>query len=329
MASVYDEYERSLTGKWRDKMTPWKWILTAMVAVLLLGGAAVAAVALFAVNTAHEVVVDVMADLEDTGGTVVVEIDDLHELRNIRDQVRRELREELRHTSRHSAREAVERVRVKAEVVRVKAEAARLKGDVEVIHAHEIQADVMHEVQAALAGLQDLEGALSLSIDGETITMDLLGDENGGIFTMDVGEQSYSVRLEGEDDGARLILNTPDGESIFEAGESAQSAPSWVPRFPGSSHPDRVFSGDVAGKTGGADLSLTDDSPLDVVRHFTEALEADGYDVNVERLSLGHDDVQGSIVATRQSDGRTVAVVVVEEGGETKVLTLWGESTDI
>jgi hypothetical protein len=329
MASVYDEYERSLTGKWRDKMTPWKWILTAMVAVTLLGGAAVAAVALFAVNTAHEVVVDVMADLDDIDGNVVIEIDDLHEVRNIRDQIRRELREELRHSSRHSARESAERARALAEVARVKAEVARVKGDVKVIHAHEIQAEVMHEVQAALAGLQDLEGAMSFSIDGETVTMDLFGDDTGGVFTVDVGERSYSVRIEGEDEGARLILNTPDGESVFEAGESPQGAPSWVPRFPGSSHPDRVFSGDVAGKTGGADLSVTDDSPLDVVRHFTEALEADGYDVKVERLSLGHNDVQGSIIGTRQSDGRTVAVVVVEEHGETKVLTLWGESTDI
>jgi hypothetical protein len=211
----------------------------------------------------------------------------------------------------------------------VRAEVARVRGDVAVVDAHEIEAEVMHEVRAALAGLQDLEGALRFSIDGEEIKMDLLGGEDFGVFTVDVGEQSFSVRVEGEDDGARLILHTPDGESVFEAGERAQSAPGWVPRFPGSSHPDRVFSGDVAGKIGGADLSLTDDSPLDVVRYFTEALEADGYDVKVERLSLGHSDVQGSIMGTRQSDGRTVAVVVVEEDGETKVLTLWGESSEI
>jgi hypothetical protein len=254
---------------------------------------AFAAVAAVAVNEARNTVVEFVGD-EDT--PTVIRIEEMQELRH-------QLRHELRHADR-------ERVRAAAEMARTLA-------------AAQVTEEVMRELQ------DSFEGSLTLSIDGETISLDMFGDEDGAVFTMDLGDEVYSVKIEGADEGARLILSTPEGESVFEAGETAEAAPSWVPRYPGSSHPDRVFSGEMAGKSGGADLSVTTDAPLEVVQHFTDALEGEGFEVMVERLSLDHSEVQGSIVGKRESDGKSVAVVVVEEHGETKVLTLWGDSIDL
>lgn len=293
MASKYDEYERSLTGKVDRGLSPLGWVLAAVLGVFVLGGVAFAAVAAIAVNEARNTVVEFVGE-EDA--PTVVRIEEMRELRH-------QLRHELRHADR-------ERVRAAAEVARALA-------------AAQVTEDVMRELE------DSFEGSLTFSIDGETISLDMFGDEDGAVFTMDLGDETYSVKIEGEDEGARLILSTPEGESVFEAGETAEAAPGWVPRYPGSSHPDRVFSGETSGKSGGADLSVTDDAPLEVVQHFTDALEAQGFEVMVERLSLGHSEVQGSIVGKRESDGKSVAVVVVEEHGETKVLTLWGDAIDL
>ena len=262
MASKYDEYERSLTGKVDRGLSPLGWVLAAVLGVFVLGGVAFAAVAAIAVNEARNTVVEFVGE-EDA--PTVVRIEEMRELRH-------QLRHELRHADR-------ERVRAAAEVARALA-------------AGQVTEDVMRELE------DSFEGSLTFSIDGETISLDMFGDEDGAVFTMDLGDETYSVKIEGEDEGARLILSTPEGESVFEAGETAEAAPGWVPRYPGSSHPDRVFSGETS-------------------------------EVMVERLSLGHSEVQGSIVGKRESDGKSVAVVVVEEHGETKVLTLWGDAIDL
>jgi hypothetical protein len=300
MASVYDEYERSLGGKWRKRLSPLAWVAMSVVGLFLLGGIAFAGVAAFALNQAQDVVVDV---IESSDEPIVVRLDGVRTMRHELRAMKHELRHELRHAER--------------EALLAKAEAARA------ISASQIAEDVMRELE------QEFEGQFTFSVDGETIELDMFGSEEWAAFSLDVGEKSYSLTIEGEDEGARLILTTPEGESVFKAGDAAETAPSWVPRYPGSAHSDAVFSGEVSGRAGGAELTVTSDSPLAVVEQLTEAFEAEGFDVTVERLSLGHSEVQGSLIGTRESDGKSVAVIIVEEHGETKILTLWGDDTII
>lgn len=333
MASMYDEYERAVDGGRTKRSSPWGVVLGAVLGLFLLGGAAVVALGLYALNTAQDVVVDVMADFDETGGPLVIELpsdrgeptvielDNLEELRNLKHRLRHELRHELRDVKRAEVRRAIRAGQAGHRTVDV----SHITNEV-LKATEEALRDVEGSMRDLDPALQDVEGELTFSIDGESVKMEVFADDEAGTFLMEIGDRSYSVRLDGEDDGARLLFTTPEGESVLLAGAMAESAPAWVPLYPGSSHPDRVFSGEVAGKTGGAGLSMTEDSPLDVVGHFTEALEGEGFDVSIERLSLGRSDVQGSIVGTRESDGRTVAVVVAEDAGQTKILTFWGET---
>jgi hypothetical protein len=187
--------------------------------------------------------------------------------------------------------------------------------------ANQIRQEVLRELE------DEFEGSMTFVVDGQTLQFDMSGDQDGAVFLLEAGSKSYSLEIDNEGDGARLLLTTPDGVSEFKAGSAADAPPSWVPRYPGSAHPEAVFSGDVRGTEGGAEFSVTDDSPMAVVQHLTQALEADGFEVRIEQISLDEDLVQGSLVGTREADGSAVVVVVSEEDGQTKVLTLWGDES--
>lgn len=326
MASMYDEYERAVEGNRAHRArSPWGVVLGVVLGVFLLGGAAVVAAAIYAYRTAQNVVVDVMADVKepepatvihlqsDRQAPVVVDLRSRSELRSLKHELRHELRHELSNVQRDKIRQAIREARATRTV-----HVTHING--EALRATE---DALRETEYAL---QELEGKMSLSVDDKSLDLAISGSDDGAVFTLDVGGKTYTAWTESGDDGGRLHISTPEGESVFAAGEAAMDVPGWVPRYPGSSHPDRIFSGELEGKKGGAGVFRTDDSPLDVVGFYTKALEADGFEVSVQRLSLGHSDVQGSIVGTRESDGKTVTVVVAEDDGQSGVLTFWGQS---
>jgi len=141
------------------------------------------------------------------------------------------------------------------------------------------------------------EGRISFESDGKEVTFDAQGSTSGeGVITMTDESGDATVTLGGGD---------------------AEAVPDWFPAYPGASDLGSTYSSRNAGEQTGLFTFTTKDTVDDVMAFYRDRLEGLGFDLSENSYSSG--GVRGGSLSGDDGGGRTVAVSVNEQGGETQV----------
>lgn len=140
------------------------------------------------------------------------------------------------------------------------------------------------------------EGRFSWSTDGEEVTVDVSDADSG------------TVRIESSD-GEGFQLTT--GDAVTEA------IPDWVPVYPGT-EPENRGAMKTDTTASGNYTASTDDDVDAVLDWFKTTLSETGFAVNINTFSS--DDSKGGMVnGSLESEGKTVVVIVNNDGGPTAI----------
>jgi hypothetical protein len=111
---------------------------------------------------------------------------------------------------------------------------------------------------------------------GKTLTMNLNEIRTGKIVLYDENNQKVELQAQGEGDSASLQIRTP--EATMQIGSAVGALPDWLPAYPGAASVGGM-SGTAEGRQTATHTYRTQDSPEDVARFYTEALENEGFEV--------------------------------------------------
>jgi hypothetical protein len=135
---------------------------------------------------------------------------------------------------------------------------------------------------------------ISFRFDPETKKMVIIGDD---------GKQS-TVSMTGNGATGGVDITTSDGTVKF--GSSAgNSAPSWVPLYPGST-PNGTFSSSTGDGSTNTFTFKSKDASSKVLSYYSDQLKAAGFTINMTTTT----DAGGLVQATDDSKKRTVMVTV-------------------
>ena len=143
-------------------------------------------------------------------------------------------------------------------------------------------------------------------------------DDNTGTITIRdrrTGKQSTITFDQAK--AGRFTINTEDDNGRRASMEfgAAGKPPSWVPDYPGS-HPAYSIRGSAEGGDEGGNFTFTtDDSPSRVMDFYQDKIKEAGMETKVTSTT----GEGGMIVASRDSDDRTLTVVVARNSGSTTV----------
>ena len=172
-----------------------------------------------------------------------------------------------------------------------------------------------------------LEGSLSIRTEDGELTADLWRGEDGGslvIESPDGGE--LTIDLVRADGGGSLVIRSEEKVMEFAAGSEAQGLPGWVPAARGMPDtPKPLFSMMSEDGALGAVSWETDESPEAILDFYRETLADDGYRIREEHSSSRHGKMDGGFWAENDDEDRVVFVAASEEDGVTKVLLGYGE----
>jgi hypothetical protein len=147
---------------------------------------------------------------------------------------------------------------------------------------------------------------------GKTITMKFDPDAKKMVIVNDDGRQS-SVTL----DNSGFSAQSPDGTVKF--GGSANSAPAWVPIYPGSS-PQNTLSATSAEGSQNTFTFKSTDSATKIISYYSDQLKSAGFSINL----TSNTDQGGMMLATDEGKKHTITISVgtSADGTETAVTAI-------
>ncbi len=141
---------------------------------------------------------------------------------------------------------------------------------------------------------------------GDEMTISFDDIEKGRLTISSGGDE---VVISGDEKGGQVTVRTDEGTARFGGGAEID-LPDWVPIYPGTT-PEGSYSTDTAEGRGGAYTAQTDDSLDEVLRFFSDKLEAEGLE-SLHKTTTR----EGAILMTATPDeSRTCTVTVTAEGG--------------
>lgn len=138
-----------------------------------------------------------------------------------------------------------------------------------------------------------------------------------GRFTMTTDEGEFSIDAS-EEEGGGVTFSGPEGETRFGAATDLSDVPDWVPLYPGASETQSAFHTTSGEGTTGALTSKTTDDAKQVVAHYKELFEDEGYKVQTESVTTTPDGALG-IISAQRGDGSSLNVMATQGDAETTV----------
>lgn len=155
---------------------------------------------------------------------------------------------------------------------------------------------------------------------GEEVTVSFEDIKNGRIgFSTDKGE--VQIQTEGSGGGLAISGKGDKGAFRLQAGEGGSAqVPDWVPRYPGATPSGTYLLEGEGGKvSGGFQVTLTD--PVDVVlEQYRQDLKKGGFTVSINTFAGDGGTQAGTLSAEDAASGRTVQVMVGQEGASTSAV---------
>lgn len=167
-------------------------------------------------------------------------------------------------------------------------------------------------------------GSLVIRTEDDVLRFDAEGDEDSGTFSIHSSEgELVRFDVEGSGEDATLRIQTQEGATTFRGMREGGRVPAWVPDAPARSRDRKVYTAESdEGQAGATQFGLRE-SVEDVLEHYRETLEDEGYSVKVQNLTIEDRNLQGTIVA--ESDDRTVLIMAAGAGNTTKVFLAFSE----
>ncbi|MEZ4415298.1 MAG: hypothetical protein R3E10_06055 [Gemmatimonadota bacterium] len=170
----------------------------------------------------------------------------------------------------------------------------------------------------------DDHGALVIRSEDGVLRFDAEGADDEGTLTIRTEEgELIRFELDGSDSGARLSIHTPEGTTTLRGMEEGGSVPSWIPDAPRGARERRVYTAEADQGTAGAVRFQVRDALGDVIDHYRDALDDDGFAVKRQAMDVAGRNVQATLLAER--DGRSVMVIAAGSDDNTHVFLAWSE----
>lgn len=159
------------------------------------------------------------------------------------------------------------------------------------------------------------------------VAFDLSRTDDGGLLTIDSDEGRVRLQFVESDGGGHLRIQTDDREVMASFGRDAEGAPRWVGQLSDvPARADPVIS--VRSERGslGALTWESSGEPSGLLSSWADALEAEGYEVEVEHRVRDGVNEHGSLWARNATEERMVFVVAHgEDRGRANVVVGYGE----
>jgi len=322
---MYDEFERAVTGKPKQGIPVFGWVLIVLALLFMFGvvGAGLAAYH-FARNVQREFSGEFSAELAKELRGMDAEI--AAELEGLGPEIRAEVAAALAEVEAALGGDLGPESRVMAAdfLSRLRPRFERLMGSPAA--GMTLLQDLSSSDPPDQALRDVLEGTLSVRTDDGELTAKLWSGEDGGSLTIDSPDGEVRIDLVKEEGGGELVIRTEEKVVRFGAGTGAAGLPAWVPRVRGMpDDPKHLFSavsdlGDL-----GAVSWETERSPQAVLDFYRRELEDSGYEIREEHSAWHRGEVEGGFWAENEGDGRVVFIAVSEEDGGTRVVLGYGE----
>jgi hypothetical protein len=323
---MYDEYERALTGKSRQGLSPFGWIVVGAGVVVLVGAVGAGFGLMRVTHRVRQMAREVssstavataraISHLKDES-TSLVSMDPDAGLSFLRGLDSGDPSEALVQQVVGNNLDLPGQVR----------SASRAGRDASTGSAtiHSGDGDVHIDLTRGENG-----GSLILDSKDGHVRFDLVKNPDGGTLTIHSDDGDARIDLVRGDDGIRLSVHSADGDVDLSVGSKSRRAPGWVPRpdgMPDAAQP--VFSLTTPDAILGAIAWKDDVSPGDIAAAYREALETQGYEVQAEHSRSDSDGADASLWARREGDGRTVFLLARRLDGRTRLVLGYGQDDE-
>jgi hypothetical protein len=323
---MYDEFERAVTGKAKERLPAFGWILIVLGFLFLFGVVGVGFAAHRVARMVHrEISQDKATELARKLNGLDAEI--ARELKGLDGEIAAEVAAALAEVEAELGGQLDDESRDFAATIlsRIQPRLERLVGDPESgisLLQHLGSSDYPERA------LRDvLEGSLRIRTEDGELTADLWSGEDGGSLVIDTPEgEQIRIDLAKEEGGGELVIRTEEKVVRFGAGTAAEGLPGWVPKVRGMPNdPTHLFSAlsDEGGL--GAVSWETDRSPGAVLDFYRRELEDSGYRIREEHSARHGGEFEGGFWAENEAESRVVFIAASQEEGTTKVLLGYGE----
>ena len=158
---------------------------------------------------------------------------------------------------------------------------------------------------------------------GEEATLNF-DDIAEGRFTMTTSEGEFSMDAseavaEGSAEGG-VTFSGPDGTARIGGAADLDSVPAWVPLYPNATETQGTYQTASGDRITGAVTARTGDSAQEVLDHYEQALEAEGYTIVSRTMNETPSGVFGAFSASLEAEGREVTIAVTGQDGEVQVI---------
>jgi hypothetical protein len=147
-------------------------------------------------------------------------------------------------------------------------------------------------------------------------------DEGRGLITLKQKSTGKTVTMNFEDvKRGKIVFKEEGGEggkATMEFGASSDELPAWIPTYPGAKTEGAVAMTGDEGK-GGTFHFITRDEAAKVIAFYRDGLKQGGMNVTSNESGEG-----GSVIGRDDAAGRTVAVTINPESGQTAVNVTFG-----
>ena len=145
---------------------------------------------------------------------------------------------------------------------------------------------------------------------GEEATLNF-ADIAEGRLSVSTSEGEYSLDASDSGEGG-VTLKGPEGETRLGTSANLGDVPDWVPVYPGASETQSAFHTTTGDSMMGALSSKTGDNAQQVVDHYTELFEEQGYTIGTQSMTKTSDGALG-IVSAELPDGRSLNVMATQD----------------
>jgi len=153
---------------------------------------------------------------------------------------------------------------------------------------------------------------------GEVATLSF-EDMAEGKFSLTTEEGTFSLDASAGGEGGGMTISGPEGEARFGAGASLANVPDWVPIYPGAAETQGSYHAETPEGVSGIVACKSADAADKVVDYYREELEAAGFEITAQSTNTTPQGSFSSLTAELAEEGRTLAVGVVGQEGETQI----------
>ncbi len=157
---------------------------------------------------------------------------------------------------------------------------------------------------------------------GETATMNAKDIQDGKIeFKTDKGTAVFDASGK---DGTLKVTDEKGQVTTFQAGQSAQSLPSWLPTYPGATVQGTFDSNTTEGRSASFSLT-TSDGGEKVLAFYESELKKGGFKVDSTTLTTTPEGKGGILTASGENPHREISVLVGAQNGQTSATITFQE----